>query len=68
MIGSQIFYRLGLTPKNTAGTISPTAAPSSGGPASVGAGNGFTYGGESAQDQGVDLRHLSPCFAVASTS
>ena len=39
-----------------------TAAPSSGGPASVGAGNGFAYGGESAQDQGVDLRHLEPVF------
>ena len=62
MIGSQIFYRLPLTPKNTAGTMLDTAAPSSGGPASVGAGNGFTYGGESAQDQGVDLRHLEPVF------
>jgi Cell Wall Hydrolase/D-alanyl-D-alanine carboxypeptidase len=67
MIGSQIFYRLPLTPKNTENTILPTTAPSSGGPSSggpesVGAGNGFAYGGESAQDQGLDLRHLEPVF------
>ena len=62
MIGSQIFYRLPLTAKNTDNTILPTASPSSGGPESVGAGNGFTYGGESPQDQGVDLRHLEPVF------
>ena len=62
MIGSQIFYRLPLTPKNTAGTIAAAPASSTGGPESVGAGNGFTYGGESPQDQGVDLRHLEPAF------
>jgi hypothetical protein len=62
MIGSQIFYRLPLTAKNTENTILPTASPSSGGLESVGAGNGFAYGGESPQDQGVDLRHLEPVF------
>ena len=62
MIGSQIFYRLPLTPKNTAGTIAEPPASSAGGPESVGAGNGFAYGGESPQDQGVDTRHLEPVF------
>jgi hypothetical protein len=62
MIGSQIFYRLPLTPKNTENTGLQTPPPSSGGLESVGAGNGFVYGGESAQDQGLDLRHLEPMF------
>jgi hypothetical protein len=62
MIGSQIFYRLPLTLKNTAGTILAAVSPSSNGPESVGAGNGFVYGGESLQDQGLDLRHLEPAF------
>ena len=63
MIGSQIFYRLPLTPKNTAGTmLAEPPASSTGGSESVGAGNGFAYGGESPQDQGVDTRHLEPVF------
>ena len=63
MVGSQIFYRLPLTAKNTENSIAaPPASASAGGPESVGAGNGFAYGGDSPQDQGVDLRHLEPAF------
>jgi hypothetical protein len=61
MIGSQIFYRLPLTAKNTADSIIAAINPSSAS-GSIGATGGFTYGGESAQDQGVDTRHLEPVF------
>ena len=65
MIGNQIFYRLPLTREEHGGNS--IAAP----PAQCERGrarnrsaraNGFAYGGESAQDQGVDLRHLEPAF------